>query len=223
MPDENNDEGSLKVELENHEFELSTSQEKLIRKYCRLLWQANQTINLTRHTDFKTFVARDLVDVLQLSKLLPQNQEVLDIGSGGGVPGLVMAIVRPDLEISVCESVGKKAKVLQQIVDELQLPVVVYPDRAENVLEDLRYDVCTARAVGPMWKLLTWLDDRWLHAQRLLAFKGPRWAQEVSEAKTRGLTKGLIIKPIAKYPLHSTDPDAEKLNSYIVEAKRAIS
>ena len=207
--------------LDSHEMQFTTKQIRQLLKYCRLLWTANQTINLTRHTSFETFVARDLVDVTQLSRLLPETQEVLDIGTGGGVPGLTLSIIRPDLEISVCESVGKKAAVLKDMVEQLELPVTVFHDRAENVLEDLRFDCCTARAAGPMWKLLTWLDGKWLHARRLLAFKGPRWVQEVTEAKQRGLTKGLIINPVAKYPLHSTDENADPIDSFIVDVRRS--
>ena len=212
---------ALESILAEHEFEFTARQTRRLRSYCRLLWDANRKLNLTRHTDYNSFVTRDLVDVMQLSKLLANEQEILDIGSGGGVPGLVLAIVRPDLQIAVCESVGKKAAVLDQLVNELELPVTVHHDRAEQVLDDMRFHCCTARAVGPMWKLLTWLEGRWLHAHRLLAFKGPRWATEVSEAKQRGLTKGLIIKPVCKYPLVSTDPAAPALESLIIEVSRA--
>jgi len=213
---------NLESALQEHQIDLTTQQTKQIRRYCDLLWEANQQLNLTRHTDYGTFVARDLTDVMKLSGLIGPEQEVLDIGSGGGVPGLVLAIVRPDLEVAVCESVGKKAAVLKSIIEQLDLPVTLYHDRAESVLDDMRFDVCTARAVGPMWKLLTWLNENWLNAHRLLALKGPRWAEEVTEAKTRGLTKGLIIKPVVRYPLHSTDEDAESIESFIIEAKRAI-
>ncbi len=212
---------NLETALQEHQIDLTVQQTKQMRRYCGLLWEANQRLNLTRHTDYGTFVARDLTDVMKLAGLLGSEQEVLDIGSGGGVPGLVLAIVRPDLEVAVCESVGKKAAFLQSTIEAMDLPVSLHHDRAEKVLEDLRFDVCTARAVGPMWKLLTWLNQNWLHAHRLLALKGPRWAEEVTEAKARGLTKGLIIKPVARYPLHSTDEDAEAIESFIIEAKRA--
>ncbi|MGI9516722.1 MAG: 16S rRNA (guanine(527)-N(7))-methyltransferase RsmG [Pirellulaceae bacterium] len=212
---------SLRESLQQQEFEFSRKTVKQLAKFCELLWEANQHVNLTRHLDYATFVARDLVDVMRLSQLIDENQEVLDIGSGGGVPGLVLAIVRPDLQISVCESVGKKAKLLKSFVDTLELPVAVFHDRAENVLDDMSFDCCMARAVGPMWKLLTWLNGRWLSARRLLALKGPRWAEEVSEAKTRGLTKGLVIQPVARYPLQSTDPQAEQIDSFIIQVAPA--
>ena len=59
-----------------------------LEKYCRQLWSWNRRMNLTRHTDYDKFVARDLADTIQLSALIPPQQEVLDVGTGGGVPGI---------------------------------------------------------------------------------------------------------------------------------------
>ena len=78
---------------------VSDSVREKIQQYCVLLWHKNQKLNLTRHTDWQTFVARDLVDTLQLSKLIDHGKDVLDVGSGGGVPGLLLAIIRPDLTV----------------------------------------------------------------------------------------------------------------------------
>ncbi len=161
-------------------------------------------------------MTRDLIDVLELSKLLDEGLDVLDIGSGGGVPGLVLAILRPDLQVSVCESVGKKARLLRSFADTLNLPVSVFHDRAEKVLDDLGFDCCTARAVGPLWKLFSWLDGRWASVRKLYAFKGPRWRDELADAKQRGLTRRLLVKTMARYPLHSTDPGAPPVESFIL-------
>jgi len=79
--------------------------------YCQLAWDWNSKINLTRHTTAELFVQRDLLDSYQLSKLLQPNEEILDLGTGGGVPGILLAILRPDLDVSLCDSVAKKAKV----------------------------------------------------------------------------------------------------------------
>jgi 16S rRNA (guanine527-N7)-methyltransferase len=75
---------------------------------------------------------------------------VLDVGTGGGVPGIVLAILRDDLDISLCESVQKKARVVEQFVRQLELPCAVHAERAEKLLDDFRYDVLVARAVGPI-------------------------------------------------------------------------
>ncbi len=211
---------SLEAALAFHQIELTRATRHQLRRWCELLWEANQRMNLTRHTDWSTFVGRDLVDVLELSKLLDDGKRILDIGSGGGVPGLVMAIVRPDLEITVCDSVGKKAEALRSFCETLQLPVTVFHERAESILKEHGFDCCTARAVGPMWKMLTWLDGRWANARILYTFKGPRWREELTEAKELGLTKRLVATPVARYPLHSTDPNAPPIESFIIRVMR---
>src|SRR5436190_19729946 len=105
--------------LARHKIELPAKQAALVEKYARALWDWNEKINLTRHTDYEKFVARDLVDTLELSKLLHAGEEVIEIGSGGGVPGLTLALLRPDLIVTLTESVGKKSKVLADIVRKL--------------------------------------------------------------------------------------------------------
>lgn len=210
---------TLETALQSRDVELPAATRQKLADWCQRLWQANRQVNLTRHTDWQTFVDRDLSDVLQLSELLEPEQEILDIGSGGGVPGLVLAILRPDLTISVCDSVGKKARLLQSFCEDLDLPVTVFAERAENVLDDFSFDCCTARAVGPLWKIFSWLDGRWASIRRLYAFKGPRWRDELGEAKERRLTRRLLVKPVARYPLHSTDPQARALESVILRIK----
>ncbi|HAL14160.1 MAG TPA: 16S rRNA (guanine(527)-N(7))-methyltransferase RsmG, partial [Planctomycetaceae bacterium] len=134
---------SLKDVLESHQIALSDHQIQQLEEYCRLLWSWNKKINLTRHTDYELFVTRDLIDTIELSKLIGEGQEVLDFGSGGGVPGIPLAILRDDIDVSLCESVGKKAKALANIIGELRLPVPVNHARVEDLLDDLRFDVIT--------------------------------------------------------------------------------
>ena len=196
---------TLEAALLRHAVEIPAEQRLLLDRYCRLLWDWNEKINLTRHTDYERFVSRDLVDTLQLSALLLPKEEVLEIGSGGGVPGVVLAILRPDLAITLTESVGKKAKVLNDIVKKLGLKVRVIDARAETVLKQERFDATIARAVGPLAKLLTWLQPHWLSAGRLLAIKGPKWSDERGEARHRGLLNELELRKAAEYPLAGTE------------------
>ena len=121
--------------------------------YCDALWKANETVNLTRHTSYEKFVARDLVDTIEVSRLIPAESNVLDMGSGGGVPGMVLAILRPDLEVTLSESVGKKAVALQSIAMDIKLEIEVANSRAEKLLEDFSFDYTTVRAVGALHKI----------------------------------------------------------------------
>jgi 16S rRNA (guanine527-N7)-methyltransferase len=203
---------SLASALSRHQLELASGEQALVDRYCQLLWEWNAKINLTRHTDYERFVARDLVDTLQLSKLIREKEEVIEMGSGGGVPGLVLALLRPDLSVTLTESIGKKARVLADMVKRLGVRAKVEPRRAEKVLQDERFDVTIARGVGPLAKILTWIQPHWLSVGRLLAIKGPKWPEERGEARHRGLMHGLELRKVAEYPLAGTES-----NSVILE------
>ena len=197
---------TLAAALARHKIELSTTQADLAEKYARALWDWNEKINLTRHTDFEKFVSRDLVDTIALAKLLHAEEEVLDVGSGGGVPGLLLAILRPDLTVHLSDSVQKKAKVVEMIARDLKLAnVTVFATRAEEQLKETRYDAVIARAVGPLDKILTWFKPHWAYIGRLLLIKGPKWTEEHNEAKRLGLMKKLELRVASEYPLAGTD------------------
>jgi 16S rRNA (guanine527-N7)-methyltransferase len=196
---------SLATALARHGLALPPPQVELLDKYCRLLWDWNTKLNLTRHTDYEKFVGRDVVDSLQLAAHLRQGDEVLDVGTGGGVPGVVLAIVRPDLKVALCDSVGKKARAVESMVKELGLEIEVFPFRAEELLEDTRYDALVIRAVGPLWKLLIGFKPHWHSFRRMLVIKGPKWPEELVEARRRGLMHSLQIKTAAEYPLPGAD------------------
>ncbi len=199
---------TLAEALAAHQVDIDSSRIEPLDAYCQLLWSWNEKINLTRHLNYDAFVARDLIDTLKLAELLVAGEEVLDFGSGGGVPGIPLAILRPDLDLTLCESVGKKAKVLESMVAELGLQVGVYNERAEKLLDDFRYDVLTARAVGPLWKICTWFQPHWHAIGRLLAIKGPRWPDERGEARHRGVLRGVEMRCVAKYPMWGTDSES---------------
>jgi 16S rRNA (guanine527-N7)-methyltransferase len=196
---------TLAAALARHGHELPVDQVELLDRYCRLLWNWNEKLNLTRHTDYEKFVSRDLADTLQLARFLKSGEEILDVGTGGGVPGVVLAILRPDLKVALCDSVGKKARAVEQIIADLGLEIPVYPVRGEELLEDMRFDAVVIRAVGPLWKLLSWFKSGWNSMRRLLVIKGPKWTEELDEAKRRGLVRNLEVKQVAEYPLAGTD------------------
>jgi len=180
---------------------LPAEQVELLDRYRAALWRWNELLNLTRHTTLDKFVGRDVVDSLELGKLIAPRRRVLDIGAGGGVPGIVLAICRPDLRMTLCESTQKKARVLQAMVDELGLPVETFGCRAEELLELRTFDTLVARAVAPLYKLLTWLAPHWEAFDELLLVKGKAWVDERGEARHRGLLKKLELRKAAVYEM----------------------
>ena len=177
----------LKSSLQRYNLQVDDQFLDSLSAYAELVWEWNAKINLTRHTDYDSFVSRDVLDTLRLSARIPNGQSVLDVGSGGGVPGIVLAIIRPDLNVCLAESVGKKAEVLRSMVRQLELKVTVQAKRAEDILRHQRFHVLTIRAVAPLRKLLFWFQKYPKQFGRLLLIKGPRWTAERDEAQAEGL------------------------------------
>ena len=199
---------TLSAALARHNIELPPQQIDLLEHYTRLLWDWNEKINLTRHTDFEKFVGRDVVDSLAFSRFLKENETVIDVGTGGGVPGIILKIVRPDLQMTLTESVGKKAKVVEDIVKQLKIDASVYAGRAEELLKKKKYDTLVVRAVAPMKKLLEWFKPHWNNFGRLLILKGPAWVEERGEARHIGLFKNRALRKLMSYPLPGTESES---------------
>ena len=196
---------------------LEVADEKIasLDQYCQRLWSLNEQINLTRHTTYDLFARRDLLDTYQLAAFLAPGEEVLDVGTGGGVPGIPLSILRPDLKVSLCDSVAKKARAVDQLVGQLKLPIFVHSARVQDVLEERSFDALVTRAVGSITQLCNWLGDYWHCFNRLLAIKGPRWVEERGEARHRGVLHGIRLRRIHGYNMPGT-----KSESVILQMER---
>ena len=183
--------------LEANEIQLEEEVAQKLELYATTMWGLNESLNLTRHTSWDLFVSRDLRDCIQLAPLLGTGEEILDLGSGNGVPGIPLAILRPDVEVSLAESVAKRASALNEIIAELNLPVPVYGARGEDLLEDFRFTTIVSRAVGSLVKFCRWVEPHWENVDRLLLIKGPRWVEERGEARHFGLLNGLDLRRVA--------------------------
>jgi 16S rRNA (guanine527-N7)-methyltransferase len=103
------------------------------------------------------------------------------------------------------------------MVDELGIPVEIFDCRAESLLDDFRFSVCTARAVGPLDKLCRWFSGNWYSLGRLLAVKGPRWVEEKKVVEQAGLMKGIRMTVAAQYPIPGQDWDSFILKIWPVQ------
>ncbi len=199
---------SLQAALDEQGLRLPADQVDRLERYCRLLWEWNRRLNLTRHTDYRKFVTRDLIDSLAFGEFLSLEERVLDVGTGGGVPGVVLAVVRPDLRIELCESIAKKARAVADMVERLALPLPVHPVRAEALLESRTYDTLVVRAVGRLRKLLAWFGPHWDAFGRLLVLKGPGWVEERGEARHHGLMQELALRKLRVYRVATTGAES---------------
>ena len=151
-----------------------------VEAYVALLLAANDRLNLTRVTESVAVARVHLLDALVALPLLDDLPSTLaiDLGSGGGVPAIPIAIARPDLSWLLVDSVGKKARALAGFVDALELShVEVIADRAEVVGHDPRYreraGLVTARAVAALPVLAELALPLLIDGGRLIAWKGP--------------------------------------------------
>ena len=199
---------ALRKLLAAESIEIACDQLDLLDRYRQLLWSWNQRLNLTRHTTLERFVARDVVDSFQLSQLLERGERVLDVGSGGGVPGVILTILRPDLTVALSESTQKKARALEAIVGDLGLNTPVYATRAEDVLEISTFDSLVARGLASLPKVLTWLRPHWDAFDELLLIKGPKWVEERNDARHQGLLRGLELRKAASYQTPGTGAES---------------
>lgn len=177
--------------------------------YLTLLLEANQRVNLTGIRDRDSAWKRHLIDSLSavwaLEELAPDDT-LIDIGTGGGLPGIPIAIARPDLRVTLLEATGKKADCLRRFVAELGLDnVSIVNARAEEAGRDdahrQHYDVAICRAVGPMAELLEYCLPLVRVGGFVLAIKGPKVEDEL---KTAGdaidLLGGGTLQAVDAYP-----------------------
>jgi 16S rRNA (guanine527-N7)-methyltransferase len=184
-----------------------------LASYAVSLWAWNERLNLTRHTDVGRFVSRDIGDSAALLDHLAHGERVLDVGTGGGVPGVILAILRPDLRVELSDSVAKKARAVAEIVREAGLSLPVHAAAAQELVASrpagaARFDTLVARAVAPLSKLLGWFEPRAEAFGRLLVIKGPRWEEELAEARVKRLGKKVSIRRISSWPLMGTDNES---------------
>lgn len=125
-----------------------------------------------RHIDNCLAVTEDVI-------CLPEGVSVLDVGSGAGLPGLVWAIARPDLRVTLLEPLERRVRFLADVVAELNLEVQITRGRIQDV--DLTADRVTARAVAGTPTLLGWLAPH--TAGRMILLKGQRAQQELDDAQ----------------------------------------
>lgn len=181
--------------------------------YAERLWAWNERLNLTRHTDVERYVSRDVADAVAIAARLATGERVLDVGTGGGVPGVLLAILRPDLRVELSESVGKRARAVAEIVTEIGLAVPMHACAAQGVVQARaaagdRFDTLVVRAVAPLAKLLGWFEPLADAFGRLLVVKGPRWEEEKDAARLQGLTRRLLVRRIASWPMRGSDNES---------------
>ena len=178
---------------------LDTHTQQRLERYLALVYEANQRVNLTR-VPAEQAVGRHLVDSLCLFAVYTPSEgaRVLDIGAGAGLPGIPLAIVRPDLQLTLLDSHGKTVQFLREACAALELPATVVQARAEEWAHnpDAReqFDLAVARAVAKM-PILTELTTPFLKVGGVgLALKSIGETDEILSAAPAAHTLGATLE-----------------------------
>lgn len=145
---------------------------------------------------------RHILNSAALADLLPADATMVDVGSGAGLPGVPLAIARPDLSVTLLEPLLRRFNFLSEVVDELGITsqVAVERGRAEEFSET--FDVVTCRAVAPLSKLLPWVLPLMGRTGELVALKGSSAADEV-KAVDKYLTKHGLTAEVLSVRAHA--------------------
>ena len=155
----------------------------LARLYFDALVRDSDELGLLGPREMPRLWTRHILNSAVVSELLVGGEAVADVGSGAGLPGIPLAIVRPDVNFTLIEPMERRAAWLQKIVDDLKLSnVEVIRARAEDV-HGRRFDIVTARALSAMPKLLRLTVPLTKSGGRILALKGGKAAEEIQEAR----------------------------------------
>ena len=150
---------------------------------------------------------RHLVNCALITDLVPEGASVCDIGSGAGLPGIAMAIRRPDLRVTLVEPLLRRTRFLEEVVSDLELSqVLVVRGRAESLHGETTFDVVTSRAVAPMVRLSQWSLPLVGSGGVFLAMKGSSVQAEVSSAASVITSHGGVFDQIVELGSGVLDP-----------------
>lgn len=182
---------------------LTSLQEKQLQQLLPLYTEWNSKINVISRKDIDNLYLHHVLHSLSIAKWIEFSDSslIMDIGSGGGFPGLPLAILFPNVQFHLVDSIGKKLKVVDEIAQTIGLSnIKTFHNRAENVRT--KYDFILCRAVAPLPTILSWIRNSVLQKQKnaipngLIALKGGHIDEEIKSLKNREYMEIVPLKSI---------------------------
>lgn len=200
-----------------HNLTITNPQLELLEKYVSLLLSHNKYLNLISRKDEQNIWTQHILHCMSLlfHRKFPPNVNILDLGTGGGLPGIVFAILHPELQFTLLDATRKKIDAVRSMAGELGLKnVSTVRGRAEEIGKhpdySRKFDIVVARAVGSLENLVKWAipflrsettkaEDTpgLIPRQSLVAFKGGDIDEELSHARKTGLFRSGEVIDIA--------------------------
>jgi len=143
----------------------------------------NARVNVISRKDIDNFYVHHVLHSFALLKLasFEEVESVIDIGTGGGFPGIPLAIALPHIQFQLVDSIGKKIQVVKTIADDIGLTnLKATHSRVENI--DETFDMAISRAVAPTKELIQWMNQKWKRKPYMAFLKGGDLSEELNEA-----------------------------------------
>lgn len=169
-------------------LEINDKQLELFYQYMNGIIDWNDKINVTAITDEKMFIVKHFVDSLAINKFVAQAKSIIDIGTGGGFPGIPLKIMNYDKKVTLIDSVNKKLNVIRDITKDMDLgELEILHSRAEDLASKQEYretyDIATTRAVSNFSTILEYMLPFIKVGGYAICMKGPNYTEEFEEAK----------------------------------------
>jgi 16S rRNA (guanine527-N7)-methyltransferase len=196
------------------------AQLRQLERYAELLVEWNATrMNLTRIVEPEEIAVKHFADSLSVltAVAVPLGIPLIDVGTGAGMPGIPLKIVRPDLRVTLLDSTAKKLTFCRAVIDDLGLEgIETIHGRAEEVSRqpgrEQAYGIATARAVASLDKLIPWCAPFVETGGLIIALKGPAVVDEIAPARPIAHKFGVVINPPKDVTIPGeTEPGGRKI------------
>jgi 16S rRNA (guanine527-N7)-methyltransferase len=171
------------------------------QRYAEILAGAGVERGLIGPREVDRLWDRHILNSVAVAELLEPNESVADIGSGAGLPGIPLALARPDLRVTLIEPLLRRSDFLREVIEELGIDVAVVRGRAEELTVRQRVgetDVVVSRAVASLDKLTKWSMPLLRPGGRMLAIKGERAEDEIGEHRRVMSSLGAVDERVVK-------------------------
>lgn len=200
----------MNINLMALNLKLDDSQIKNFYDFMNLLIEKNKVMNLTGITEPKEVILKHFIDSLTVFKYINENDNIIDVGTGAGFPGIPLKIAENSLEITLLDSLNKRINFLNEVIEKINLnKVKTIHGRAEDFGQDFKYrekyDVAVSRAVAPLNVLLEYMLPFVKVGGKCICMKGSNCDEEIENSRKAIEILGGKIEEIKKFNLPNSD------------------
>lgn len=200
----------MNINLMALNLKLDDNQIKNFYDFMNLLIEKNKVMNLTGITEPKEVILKHFIDSLTVLKYINENDNIIDVGTGAGFPGIPLKIAENSLEITLLDSLNKRINFLNEVIEKINLnKVKTIHGRAEDFGQDFKYrekyDVAVSRAVAPLNVLLEYMLPFVKVGGKCICMKGSNCDEEIENSRKAIEILGGKIEEIKKFNLPNSD------------------